>query len=260
MSAFNRNLSTIKPPPPGDLAAFQDIERLQKQDFDINMTDKRGATYLSAASMHGQAKIVANLLGKGAVVDKPDKDGMTALWAAVVHNHVDAVRLLLKKGADPNIQPYNQNKQACPLFMAAYNNNPEVCEFLLNFGANIDKKFEGSQNLPASALQIAIQEKHTKINKMLQAATDEKMEEKRKKVIANVAKARIEQEKKEKVRAATAKKREEKQKNGVKSGANEAPVELTRSALHQLLILQFLLMLLRLLRRMLLRMLLRWIY
>ena len=100
------------------------------------------------------------------------------------------LNLLLEKGADPNIQPFDKENSLSPLFKAAVNNQPEVCELLLRFGANIDKKFHG-----LTALEAATRLKHTKVIKILQAATAKKNDERRKEIIANIAKAKTGQDK-----------------------------------------------------------------
>jgi len=166
-----------------------------KSEFDINWADKYGQTYLRIASTYGHTNLVSYLMGRGALIDKPDMDGMTPLYMAVDKNHVDTVQLLLDAGADPNCQPYDEEKRACPLYQAAQRNYPEVCDLLLRFGANIDQKFKGG-----TPLKIATQNKHTNIIEMLQAATDRKREEQRNEIIVNVAKAKIEQAKEEKLR------------------------------------------------------------
>ena len=217
----------------GDLASFQRVCS-QKQMFDINyVVDENGNTYLILASDRGHAHVVTFFLGKDALVDKPDNDGVTPiycaalknhievirllleggalvdkadkdgaspLWIAAAKNHVDSVRLLSEKGADTNCLPFDKEKYAFPLYYAAKLNHPEVCELLVSFGANTEMKFRGE-----TALQIATQKKNTKIIKILQAAPDQKREEKRKVIIANVAKAKIEQGKGEKVREDAAK-------------------------------------------------------
>ena len=171
------------------------MEVLQNREFDVNWSnpDKDGCTYLMAASENGHVNVVAYLLRKGAIVDKVDKEGCTALWCAVQkHNHAEASRLLLEHGADPNCQPYDEENYAFPLYNASANNHPEVCELLLKYEANIEQKCDGK-----SSLQIATELKHTNIIQILEAAILKKNDAKRRVIIANVAKAKVEQEKKE---------------------------------------------------------------
>ena len=144
------------------------------------------------ASNNGRANIVSFLLENGATVDKLNKHGMTALWCAVYSNHVDTVRLLLEKGADSTWQPYDKETYSFPLHRAASMNNPDVCKLLLKFGADLDQKFKGG-----TSLQIATQNKHTNVIKILQAATAKKNDERRKVIIANIAEAKTGQEKEE---------------------------------------------------------------
>ena len=179
----------------GNLEEFKRLETLQKADFDINWADEFGNTYLSAAAYSGHSNIVAYLLGKNVELDKLTNMGFTALYAAVDQNHADTARLLLEVGADPNCQPYEDKKYAFPLYRAAAGNFIDICEMLLSYGAELGQKFNG-----ATSLQIATQEKHTTVIKMLKAAQIKIWEEKKKEIIANAAKARIEQEKEKKLR------------------------------------------------------------
>ena len=121
------------------------------------------------ASDNGHTNLVSYNLWREALIDKPDERGVTPLWMAVDKNHVDTIQLLLEAGADPNCQPYDEEKYVFPLYNAAQQNYPEVCDLLLRFGANIDQKFKGG-----TPLQIAIHYMNTSVIKMLQAATDYK--------------------------------------------------------------------------------------
>ena len=191
----------------GNVAAFQRIERMLKDEFDISWNDnEHGTTYLIWASFHGHMNFVSYLVEKGAIVDKKNKYGSTALSYALQGKHVDVARLLLERGADPNIkpydtknatfllfgnvQPYDTTNHDFPLCFAAQENQPEACELLLSFGANLDQKTANGW----TSLDVAIQLKHTKGIKVLQTAIDKKKEEKRKEekrkeIIANIAKA-----------------------------------------------------------------------
>jgi len=163
------------------------------QEFNINWADdKHGMTYLMVASDYGHAHIVAYMLENGGSFDMVDVDGITALWIAATRNHVESVRLLLEKGADPNCQPSNKQKHAFPLYIAAQENHVEVCELLLRYNADVDQKCNG-----VTSLEVATHKKNTNIVKMLQTAIERKNEIRRKEIIANIAKAEIEQEKKE---------------------------------------------------------------
>ena len=138
----------------GDINAFEKVVDEQNQEININWVTKGGNTFLITASENGQANMVAFLLGKGAIVDKANKDGCTALCYAAQSNHLGTLRLLLEKGADPNCQPYDEGEFAFPLYMAAVTNYAEVCELLLQFGANVNQKCGG-----VTSLQKATQRK-----------------------------------------------------------------------------------------------------
>jgi len=123
----------------GDVKSFESVANEQNKEIDINCGNEYGSAFLIIASENGHANMVAYLLGKGAIVDKPSKLGFTALCCAAARNHLDTLRLLLEKGADPNCQPYDEGEFAFPLYMAAVKNYAEVCELLLQFGANVNQ-------------------------------------------------------------------------------------------------------------------------
>ena len=81
----------------------------------------------------------------------------------------------MESGGDPSVQPYD-TELSFPLFYAAAENHPEICELLLRFGANLDQKFKGFTSLQAAT----IHNKHTKVIEVLQAATDNKNDERKK--------------------------------------------------------------------------------
>jgi len=170
----------------GNLNEFQRIESMQRDEFDINWNDNvHEETYLMIGSINGDMDVASYILEKGAIVDQKNKYGCTALCYALKGEHLDVSRLLLERGADPNVQPYD-TEYASLLYVAAQENQPEMCELLLSFGANLDQKFSG-----VTALQAAIHQKHTEVIKILQTATDKKkpehaIEQKR---ISDVAKA-----------------------------------------------------------------------
>ena len=156
----------------GNVAAFQRLQTMLKDEFDINWNNEHGDTYLMAASFHGHMNVVPYLVGKGAIVDQKSKYGCTALFYALKGEHLDIARLLLESGADPKVQPVYTKNNVFPLFGASQNNQPEACELLLSFGANLDQTCNGM-----TSLQIAIQQNSTEAIMVLQAATDEKKED-----------------------------------------------------------------------------------
>ena len=57
---------------------------------------------LLVAASHGDVKLVAELLAKGANVNADNGHGVTALWYAADQANVPLVKLLLEHKADPN--------------------------------------------------------------------------------------------------------------------------------------------------------------
>ena len=134
MSAFQLNDFALNAVSSGDLVKFQ---RDPMHIFNINcIVTEYGSTYLIIASDRGRANIVAYLLEKDALVDKPDNNGATPLHYAAVNNHVKVIRLLLEGGATVD-KP--DNNGVTPLYYAADNNHVEAIRLLLEGGATVDK-------------------------------------------------------------------------------------------------------------------------
>ncbi|EPS44286.1 hypothetical protein H072_1729 [Dactylellina haptotyla CBS 200.50] len=67
----------------------------------LNEADNAGYLPIHAAALAGHDGIVAWLIDRGAVVDKPAEDLSTPLLDAVENGHIDVVNILLENGADP---------------------------------------------------------------------------------------------------------------------------------------------------------------
>jgi uncharacterized protein len=105
-----------------DMASgHKDIADLIKAEMDL----------LGAAGK-GDAKLVKELLDKGAYPNVRDPDGRTPLTESVWNNHVEVVKLLLDKGADPN---QKKNDGATPLSIATGKGYKELVELLKKAGA-----------------------------------------------------------------------------------------------------------------------------
>ena len=96
----------------------------------------RDTTALHAAAANGFPTLVSLLLEKGAMVDTPSGRG-TALQLACRIGSVSCASVLLEKGANPNVRSEGVIQEA-PIIMAARNNDAEMVDLLVKFGADVD--------------------------------------------------------------------------------------------------------------------------
>src|SRR5258706_13501787 len=108
---------------------------------DINVQNS-GSTPLIIATVENQTEMVSFLLSNGADPEGRDREGYTALFYAA-HNlksenangiTVPSVKLLLTHGAKVNVQG---NDDTTPLAWAAKKGEWDVCEILLDAGADV---------------------------------------------------------------------------------------------------------------------------
>ena len=96
----------------GDLAIVQG--ELEK-GFDLESTDKSGATPLSEAATQGQTAIVQYLIDLGADPNKQNDMGRSPLFRASFNGHLETVLLLLSVGGDPDLKT---NEAEAPFMVA----------------------------------------------------------------------------------------------------------------------------------------------
>ncbi|WYZ42156.1 hypothetical protein EsH8_V_001051 [Colletotrichum jinshuiense] len=102
------------------------------------------------AATGGKASIGEMLLSAGAHVGPKDKAGITPLQVAAMNGEVQVVRLLLEAKADPNdgdetllhSTPLESTWTAKPLFLAAMNGHNQCLKLLLDFGADVTAKLD----------------------------------------------------------------------------------------------------------------------
>jgi ankyrin repeat protein len=93
-----------------------------------------GVTPLMAASLYGDARLVAGLLELGADPEARNDAGVTALTWAVASGDAGKVRLLLARGADPNARSHDERT---PLMVAASRyGSADTVRLLLDRGAD----------------------------------------------------------------------------------------------------------------------------
>lgn len=78
------------------------VNRMLRQDIDINTQDLCFFTPLIKSSQRGNLAVVKQLLKAGAMVNLSDKGGYTALMQAAGNNHPEVVETLIQAGADPD--------------------------------------------------------------------------------------------------------------------------------------------------------------
>jgi len=99
-------------------------------------------------------------------INNYDEYGNTFLMAAIINQNVKMVNILLDHGA--NIHREN-NAENTPLIIAVWNGNLEIVKLLVNAGADI----EDTNNWNTSLIQIAKDNGHTEIVEYLKELKNE---------------------------------------------------------------------------------------
>jgi len=109
-------------------------EALISWGADPSLHSGDGDSALHAAAYHNHLGVAACLVRHGAELDVLDSGGRTVLANAVYRDLVDMARLLLQAGANPNIG--SRGEMETPLRWAAWHGKTEMCELLLEWGAD----------------------------------------------------------------------------------------------------------------------------
>jgi ankyrin len=119
-------------------AHYNDVEAVQlllKVGANPSMSNRFGASPLSAAAISGNAQLVKVLLDAGADAKAVSTlDGETVLMSAARSGSVEAVRLLLDRGADVNARERYKGQTA--LMWAASERHAPIVKLLLERGAD----------------------------------------------------------------------------------------------------------------------------
>lgn len=107
------------------------LKILLEYDAIIDNRDWFNSTALHYAAVNGYNDIVLFLIDNKAIVDANDRDCNTPLHSACSSGHSKIIDILLENGA--NINARNSRNQNC-LHIAAYNDRPETCLFLISIG------------------------------------------------------------------------------------------------------------------------------
>jgi len=119
----------------GDVA---EVERLLKGGADVSIANDYGATPMGLAAEVANTDILKLLLEAGADADSPNPDGMTALLAVARTGNVGAARMLVEFGA--TIDAREDWGGQTPLMWASARRHPEMMEFLIGQGADVDAR------------------------------------------------------------------------------------------------------------------------
>ena len=115
-----------------------------------DITDKENDTPLMRAMYYNRPEIAKLLIEYGANVNTSYNDDFVLTWATF-NNYTDIVRLLIEKGA--NIECYNP-VGCTPLIIASYGNY-EICEFLIQNGADVNARRSKGSNKDWTSLMYA---------------------------------------------------------------------------------------------------------
>ena len=132
-------------PGPVEAMAISSIDAIEdwiRKTPEITAPDRvRGTTALHTAAGWGRAEVVKLLLDAGA--DPSVYEVAAPLFDAVMSGSVDAVRTLLEAGASANPEPGDKADEPyltlTPLHLAAASGNREICELLVQQGADLRK-------------------------------------------------------------------------------------------------------------------------
>ena len=127
-----------------------------------DITDKENDTPLMRAMYYNRPEIAKLLIEYGANVNTSYNDDFVLTWATF-NNYTDIVRLLIEKGA--NIECYNP--VGCTPLIIASNGNYEICEFLIQNGADVNARRSKTSNKDWTSLMYASYDSKLDIMKLL---------------------------------------------------------------------------------------------
>ncbi|GMH38703.1 hypothetical protein BSKO_06587 [Bryopsis sp. KO-2023] len=102
----------------------------------VNVPDADGFTPLDSAAQGGFVEIVKLLIDAGANVEARDNDGGTALYAAAGKGHLAVVQVLLEAGA--NVESRFTETDDTALIFSADQGHHDVAAALIKAGADVD--------------------------------------------------------------------------------------------------------------------------
>ncbi|KAF5401982.1 Ankyrin repeat domain-containing protein 17 [Paragonimus heterotremus] len=127
----------------------------------VNIPKESYESPLTLAACGGHTELAHLLIGYGADIEEVNDEGYTPLMEAAREGHEETVALLLAVGADVNAR--TEETQETALTLAACGGFIEVCEMLLNAGADIEVGGVGC----STPLMEASQEGHLELVRRL---------------------------------------------------------------------------------------------
>jgi uncharacterized protein len=118
----------------GDAAA---VEQMLADGAAVDVRGPDNGTPLIAAALGGQTAVVELLLSKGADVTARNAGGFTPLHAAAYSGSLAVAKVLLDHKAV--LEDAANKAGVTPMFVAAEMNHPEVVEFLIAKGADVNR-------------------------------------------------------------------------------------------------------------------------
>jgi ankyrin repeat protein len=113
-----------------------DVSLLIEYKAIVSKTDKKGRTALTYALEHGNREIIAMLVKKGADINNEESD---ALYSAVESKNIEYTRFLLDLGADPNKK---NSLRKTPLMQSATSGSLKILQLLVSAGAHLDDQYD----------------------------------------------------------------------------------------------------------------------
>jgi ankyrin repeat protein len=139
--------------------AVGEAERLLKNGVSANDVNAEGTSPLMAATLFGDARMVALLLQHGADPNQVGPSGTTALMSAVPD--LDKVRLLLEHGG--NVNARSENGRTAFLVAASYPRTVNLLRLLLDRGADL----HAQDRAGATALALAVRSADVDVGRFL---------------------------------------------------------------------------------------------
>ena len=126
--------------------SLEDAMRLIAAGADpVNPSVQYGATPLFKAAFFGRLEVATYLLNFDALIDKLDEEhGMSPFHIACVHGYLEMVKLFACNGAAIHLP---DKKGMRPIDLASRYANPDIVDFLDEFGKEVHKKIQEGKKL-----------------------------------------------------------------------------------------------------------------
>ncbi len=120
------------------------LDFLVTQGADCNKPDKAGNPPIINAVYADKMDMVQYFLDLGVDIESTDKNDCSVLTCAAVKGNIETVQFLVERGADVNA--HNKFNELFPLMGAVMNEHKDVVEYLLQQGADTEKRMDVYHN------------------------------------------------------------------------------------------------------------------